>query len=97
MEIFQTTKKNFKSRGIESDRTSFGLYEFVHILEYMLYISLLYVHIVYEAETGKQYTETILRIAMTAFQLFFYLTYKRNSQAVFKIIDDLEHGINKSE
>lgn len=97
MKIFQTVQTNLKLIGIEANRTSFGLYEWKHIFGYILYILLLCVHIVYEAKTVKQHSESISKIVLVVFVLVGYLSYRYNSQAVFKIIDSLEQAINKSE
>lgn len=97
MKIFQTVQKNFKSIGICADRISFGLYEWIHILGYVLYFMLSFLHIVYVAETAREYTESISILTVIILVLFGYSSNRYYSPAPFKIIDDLEQAINKSE
>lgn len=97
MKIFRSARNSFLSIGVCVDRASFGPYEFEHILVYILYIMLLSLHIVFEAKTAKEYIESASNIALIIITLLGYLCFKYNSRALFKIIDDLERAINKSE
>lgn len=97
MKIFQTGRKHLISIGICEDRVSFGLLEWMHIFGYILYVMLLTVYIVHVAETTKQYMEAISKIAVTISVLVAYLSFRYNSQTLYKIIDDLEVAINKCE
>lgn len=95
MKIFQTVQRKFESVGVCRDRISFGLLELKHILAYILDFAMPYV--VRVAETPKEYVEAISDVAMIAVLLISYLSIRYKSQAVFKMIDELEEGINRSE
>lgn len=97
MKIFRTVEKNFKSKGIRVERVSFGLYEFQHILAYIVCIMLSVLYVVYVAETTSQYMDSISQITALILVLIAYLSYRCNAQALYKLIDELEQIINQSE
>lgn len=97
MKVFQSVQKNLKSVGISAERVSFGLYEFVHVLVYILFIVLLCVHTVYVSEMATVRVKSIVMVSVIVLVLITYLVSKAGSKKIFKIIDDLEQAIEKSE
>lgn len=97
MKIFQVVQKNFQWMGIRRDRISFGQFEWMRILLYVLSFTSPFIYTVHIAETSKQFMESILMVASEVIIFTIYLCFSYNSQTVYKMIDDLEQGINKSE
>lgn len=97
MKIFQTIQKNFQSKGICVERVPFDIYEFEHVVAYILYYMMSFLYIVHVAETIMEYIESVSNVTVITIVLFAYSSYRFNLKGLFKIIDDLEQAINKSE
>lgn len=97
MKICQTLQKNLALLGIDSNRISFGIYDLIPIVVYLVATSLLFVQFVYVAEAIRQHVESILMISMIIFSLICHFNFKFNTQTIFKMIDELEQTINESE
>lgn len=97
IKIFQAVQRNLKSLCISRNRVSFGLSELKHIFPHSLSIILLFLSIVHVAETPKQYVETISFTVEIIFLTINFLSMRYYSYTIFRLIDDLEAGINTSE
>lgn len=98
MEIFQIVQKNFESARIKRDRVPFDLvFESQRIFAYTSSTILVITYTFSVAETLKQYVEMVLLVEMSALLLIVHLSFRYHSQTIFRMIDDLEQGINKSE
>lgn len=75
----------------------FGSYELMHILAYVLLITLSCAHFAYATEAAMEYVKLFFMTSVAFIALISYLSYRLNTQKVFKIIDALEQAINKSE
>lgn len=97
MKIFRTARERMILSGIAPNHVSIGLYELKHISSYMLGITLTFLHSYYGGGTLTQYTESILMILMVMLVFVGYLTFKLNTQAVYKMFHGYEQIINASE
>lgn len=97
MKIFQTIQKIFNSIGIYADRISFGHYEWRHVIGYIIYAMLSFLYVAIMPATTMEYIESISNMTVIAIVMLGYLSFRFSTRVLFKIIDDLEHAINRSE
>lgn len=97
MKTCQTAQKVFQLVGIRANRASFGLYELMHILSYILWIMSSFLYLINEAEMTKQFAQPIFLILINCLMLITYLSFKFNSRKVFKIFDEVEQIVIESE
>lgn len=97
MRIFEAARTNLKAIGIEPNRVAFGPHEAKHILAYITSIMLQFVYLVYVAKTPREYMKSIYMIAAGIFIMITYLSFKFNSRKIFKLVDDFQQTIEKSE
>lgn len=97
MDIFRMTQNNFQSMGIHRDRIAFGRFELKHILNYVLILISTFMYAIHEAESSKQFMESILMFCEASIAFIAYLSFRFYSQRVFSLMDDYEQTINKSE
>lgn len=99
MKICETIINNFQSIGIEfvANRVSFGPYEWNHVLAYMVSTILISIHLVFVAETSREYIKSIFMIAVGILLLTTYSSFRFHSIKIRKIIDELQFTVDKSE
>lgn len=97
MKTCQTVQGLFQSIGITANGVSFGFSELIHTFAYILGIMSLIVYLIHVAETAKECAQPISLIPVDTLILTTYLTLKFNSRIIFKIFDDIEQIVNKSE
>lgn len=75
LKIFKSAKENFASIFLEANKRPLHQKQLLHILEKSLIVSLLFLYLVYDANTVREYMNSILIIAIAAISLYFCYWY----------------------
>ena len=97
MKILESVKKNLKSIELYADKPRFHRMQLLLILECFLAIVLKCLHLVYDANTEKEYMYSIL---MTTFGILVFIAYLSTifqTTAIYDFIDQLETIVNESK
>lgn len=97
MKIFESAKKNLASIDLDANQRPLHRMQLLHVVQGFLAISLQCLYLVFEANTAKEYMNSI---SMTTIGILVYIAYWSaifQTSTIFEFIDHYETIVNGSE
>lgn len=94
MEIFKRIKQNLASNGFRKDKGRFHLEQWLRTTQGLLAIVLQCIYLLFEAETTKEYMDSIFTTTVGVLVYVAYLSTVLKTKQLFIFIDGMEDAIN---